>query len=218
MSTCIDGNSVEVSGLNEDDFVYINVCGMMYETLKRTLERFPSTLLGNEESRKQYFVNCKNAYFFDQNRQCFEAILYYYQSKGLLIRPLDIPLDLFAEEISFFGLGEDALLSLQGREGTIRKMDLPKNHCQRKKVIEKALAKKEIYTKNIGKRNNLPKKHWRRTIWELLEFPDSSLTACFFLVIAISIIVFCVETMPVNNITLQSSLLKRPPALSDHHL
>ena len=67
------------------DFLIINVCGMTYETLKSTLEMFPDTLLGNPERRRRYFVECKDAYFFARHRKCFDAILYYYQSGGLLV-------------------------------------------------------------------------------------------------------------------------------------
>ena len=32
--------------LRQEDFVQISVCGMLYETLQSTLQRFPHTLLG----------------------------------------------------------------------------------------------------------------------------------------------------------------------------
>lgn len=171
MLNYIDGHVKISPALHDEDFVNINVCGMMYETLKNTLERFPTTLLGNQERRKNYFVKCKNAYFFDRNRQSFEAILYYYQSGGILIRPPNIPMPLFAEEITFFGLGEDAYLNLQENEGF------------------------------IPETKELPKLQWQRILWELFEFPDSNLgarilAAWSILVITVSITVFCMETMP----------------------
>ena len=153
------------------DFIRINVCGMIYETLKSTLERFPSTLLGNEQRRQNYFVGAKNAYFFDRNRESFGAILYYYQSHGTLIRPPNIPMLLFTKEISFFDLGEEAFLSLQQKEGFVpEKVDLPK-----------------IY--------------WQRKIWESFEFPHSSIVARLLafwsiLIIGISVGAFCLETIP----------------------
>ena len=167
MSAC---NKVKVSVSKEDDFVYINICGMIYETLDSTLGRFPSTLLGNKDSRKKYFVTSKNAYYFDRNRKCFEAILYYYQSGGLLIRPPDIPFSFFEEEISFFGLEEETLLRLRKKEGF---------SCE------------EII---------LPKLQWQRKTWELFEYPDTSVAARIIaslsvLVIMISIMILCAETM-----------------------
>ena len=163
------------STLNDEDFIVINVCGMTYETLLTTLETFPFTLLGNGDRRKKYFVECKQSYFFDRNRQSFEAILYYYQSGGTLIRPPNIPMRLFEEEICFFGLGQEAFQKLQENEGYIP--DIP----------------------------DLPEVGWQRHLWELFEYPDSSLGARILaswsiLVIIISISVFCMETMPMFRV------------------
>ena len=163
--------------LTEDDFVHINVSGMTYETLTSTLERFPSTLLGNPETRKRYYVKCKNAYFFDRHRACFEAILYFYQSGGLLIKPNNIPMHLFAEEISFFCLDNDKLLELQKDEGYIPDEEDQKG-C-----------------------SNLPKSSFQWKVWEIFEYPDSSFAARVLatwsiLVISLSIFVFCMENMP----------------------
>lgn len=172
----------------EEDFIHINVCGMKYETLRSTLERFPTTLLGNPNLRKRYFISCKNAYFFDRHRQSFEAILYYYQSGGLLIRPSDIPMHLFAEEVSYFCLGEDTFLKLQEKEGYIAD-GIGLHQC------------------------DLPSSYWQRQIWELFEYPDSSLAARLLagwsiLIITVSIVVFCMETMPMFEIEEQRRLIQ----------
>ena len=173
---------IPISNLNEEDFVCINVCGMKYQTFKSTLERFPCTLLGNQEHRKNYYDKSKNLYFFDRHRQSFEAILYYYQSGGLLIRPQNIPLHLFAEEVSFYCLGKQALLNLQENEGFVQ------DHHDRQ----------------------LPVNYWQRRIWETLEFPDSSFAARIvaswsILIIIVSIFLFCMETLP----TLQDKIHKQ---------
>ena len=39
----------------------------------------------------------------------FDAILYYYQSGGRLRRPVNVPLDVFSEEIKFYELGDYAI-------------------------------------------------------------------------------------------------------------
>ena len=91
------------------DRIIINVCGDRYETHRTTLELFPDTLLGNHKRRKYYYDKTRNEYFFDRNRACFEAILYYYQSRGRLRRPDFIPIDVFLEEVTFFRLGQEAL-------------------------------------------------------------------------------------------------------------
>ncbi|KAL7289216.1 hypothetical protein TKK_0017155 [Trichogramma kaykai] len=86
--------------------VVINVSGLRFETQLRTLNQFPDTLLGDPSRRIRYFDPLRNEYFFDRNRPSFDAILYYYQSGGRLRRPVNVPLDVFSEEIKFYELGE----------------------------------------------------------------------------------------------------------------
>ncbi|KAK6629034.1 hypothetical protein RUM43_002851 [Polyplax serrata] len=86
--------------------VVINVSGLRFETQLRTLNQFPDTLLGDPARRIRYFDPLRNEYFFDRNRPSFDAILYYYQSGGRLRRPVNVPLDVFSEEIKFYELGE----------------------------------------------------------------------------------------------------------------
>lgn len=84
------------------------VSGLRFETQLRTLNQFPDTLLGDPTRRLRYFDPLRNEYFFDRNRPSFDAILYYYQSGGRLRRPVNVPLDVFSEEIKFYELGEMA--------------------------------------------------------------------------------------------------------------
>lgn len=162
----------DFSNYQSEDFVRINVSGMLYETLKSTLARFPLTLLGDEERRKKYFVKSKNAYFFDRHRQCFESILYYYQSSGLLIRPHNVDMFLFAEESSFYGLTQ-------------------KNKAMAFFADDENQAEIDYLTQN----------NWKSWTWKLFEHPSSSSAAkilaiwTFFVIIS-SITVFCIETMP----------------------
>ena len=72
---CLTTQCGDDSGLYDCDFLRINVCGMIYETLEETLQRFPDTLLGDQQKRQEFFVRSRNAYFFDRNRASFEAIL-----------------------------------------------------------------------------------------------------------------------------------------------
>lgn len=93
----------------------------------------------------RYYDSTKNEYFFDRNRLCFEAILYYYQSGGKLRRPVNIPLDVFVEEIKFYELGESTLLKFREDEGFIKEADKP-----------------------------MPEHETQRNIWLLFEYPESS--------------------------------------------
>ncbi|XP_042243109.1 potassium voltage-gated channel protein Shaker-like [Homarus americanus] len=97
------------------------ISGLRFETQLRTLNQFPDTLLGDPARRIRYFDPLRNEYFFDRNRPSFDAILYYYQSGGRLRRPVNVPLDVFAEEIKFYELGEVAINKFREDEGFIRK-------------------------------------------------------------------------------------------------
>ena len=92
--------------------------GLRYETQIRTLNQFPDTLLGDPSRRIRYFDPVRNEYYFDRHRNCFEAIIYYYQSGGRLRRPVNVPLDVFSEEIQFYELGEYAITKFRYRKFT----------------------------------------------------------------------------------------------------
>ena len=152
--------------------IIINVSGLRFETYEKTLSQFPATLLGSAAKRDFYFDSENNEFFFDRNRSSFEAILFFYQSNGKLVRPNGVPFHVFSEEVKFFELGKVYLQRLEVEEGYIteEKPKLPTNQIQKK-------------------------------VWELFEFPDSSMPARLLAlwsvsVILLSIVVFCLETLP----------------------
>ncbi|XP_022082746.1 potassium voltage-gated channel subfamily A member 2-like [Acanthaster planci] len=152
--------------------VVINISGLRFETHAKTLCQFPETLLGNPERRYRYFDPLRNEFFFDRNRPSFDAILYYYQSGGRLRRPINVPMDVFTEEIKFYELGEEAMLKYKEDEGFI--------HEEEKEIPQNTIAQK---------------------VWSLFEHPESSKTARAIAIISVSVIVvsivtFCMETMP----------------------
>ncbi|XP_056416147.1 potassium voltage-gated channel subfamily A member 10 [Hyla sarda] len=152
--------------------VYINIAGLRYETKLQTLNEFPDTLLGDPLKRIHYFDSMKNEYFFDRNRPSFDGILYYYQSGGKIRRPANVPIDVFADEIVFYELGNEALDQFRDDEGFLKDPEIP-----------------------------LPTNDYHRQFWLLFEYPESSSAArgmalVSVLVIVISILIFCLETLP----------------------
>lgn len=152
--------------------VVINVSGLRFETQLRTLNQFPDSLLGDPSRRIRYFDPLRNEYFFDRHRTSFDAILYYYQSGGKLRRPVNVPLDVFSEEIKFFELGEAAFNKFRDDEGFIKEVE-----------------------------NVLPTNKLQRKIWLLFEHPESSQNARVIAIISVfvillSIVIFCLETLP----------------------
>ncbi|XP_052746700.1 potassium voltage-gated channel protein Shaker [Bicyclus anynana] len=152
--------------------VVINISGLRFETQLRTLNQFPETLLGDPARRIRYFDPIRNEYFFDRNRPSFDAILYYYQSGGRLRRPVNVPLDVFSEEIKFYELGEQATNKFREDEGFIKEEEKP-----------------------------LPSNERQRKVWLLFEYPESSQAARVVAIISVfvillSIVIFCLETLP----------------------
>uniref|UniRef100_T1KBN6 BTB domain-containing protein n=1 Tax=Tetranychus urticae TaxID=32264 RepID=T1KBN6_TETUR len=165
--------------------VTINVSGSRFETQLRTLCTFPNTLLGDPRRRisyvclltvnkkNRYFDPHRNEYFFDRCRIAFEPILYYYQSNGKLRRPMNVPLDIFLEEIRFYQLGSLAIDKFKAEEGFAPR----------------------------SKEAPLPKGDFQRKLWLLFEHPESSQGArvvaiISVIVIIVSIVIFCLETLP----------------------
>ncbi|XP_010158285.1 PREDICTED: potassium voltage-gated channel subfamily A member 5-like, partial [Eurypyga helias] len=114
----------------------------------------------------------RNEYFFDRNRPSFDGILYFYQSGGKLRRPVNVSIDVFADEIRFYQLGEEAMERFREDEGFIKEEEKP-----------------------------LPRNEFQRQVWLIFEYPESSGSAraiaiVSVLVILISIITFCLETLP----------------------
>jgi len=99
--------------------VVINVSGQRHETQLRTLERFPDTLLGNEAKRRRYWDRRRREIYLDRHRPTFQAVLYYYQSGGRLRRPLEVPDDVFLEELEFYEISDAAIVEYKVKEGFI---------------------------------------------------------------------------------------------------
>ncbi|KAG5846166.1 shaker-related potassium channel tsha2-like [Anguilla rostrata] len=186
--TVVDGEAldetVELTALSQDacdperadqeccERVVINISGLRFETQLKTLAQFPATLLGNPRKRMRFFDPLRNEYFFDRNRPSFDAILYYYQSGGRLRRPMTVPVEIFMEEIKFYELGEDVIENFREDEGYIKEEERP-----------------------------LPDNVFQRQVWLLFEYPESSgparvIAMVSVMVILISIVIFCLETLP----------------------
>jgi hypothetical protein len=84
--------------------ITINVGGERFQTYENTLARYPDSLLGSPERRQEFYDASRNELVFPaRNKNVFNAILFFYQAE-ILSRPIDVPLDVFLEEIKFFDL------------------------------------------------------------------------------------------------------------------
>lgn len=149
----------------------INVSGAIFEISEHKLANFPQSLLGCPQKRQKYFDSQREEYFFDRHRQAFEGILFYYQNEGRLIYPDNVPTQVFEEEVKFFMLPVEP------------------GSCQR---LENVL---------LGDLNrSRPLNAWQRTLWELFEFPNSSMPAKVLAIlsqvfIVVSLAASCLKTV-----------------------
>ncbi|XP_065681414.1 potassium voltage-gated channel subfamily A member 5-like [Hydra vulgaris] len=88
--------------LLEQKKVKIIVRGVVFETFESTLGNFPNTLLGNLPKRNLYLDEKKSAYVLDRCVHSFDAVLFYYQSKGTLAKPSVVTREQFYEELIFY--------------------------------------------------------------------------------------------------------------------
>lgn len=154
--------------------IQLNISGEIFETFEATLTRYPDTLLGDAIKRNSHFCATSNNFFFDRNRLCFEAILYFYQSNGVLNCPRGVHIPAFEEECRFFELGDDVINGMKMREG----------------IFE---LKERIPTQKLNS--------FQIQMWNLLEYPNSSQAAWVFSVFSlavvwVSIVTTILETMP----------------------
>ncbi|XP_064607135.1 potassium voltage-gated channel protein Shaker-like [Liolophura sinensis] len=165
------GNKPHVCTLDKCERVTINVSGLYYETWASVLNKHPTTLLGNPQKRMKFYDRRRNEFFFDRHRPTFDSIFNYYQYGGKLRRPEPVPDDIFLSELDFFEVENDVIERYKKDEGYIaEKIVLPENRIQ-------------------------------RLIWMVVEYPESSTTAYILaclsvLITLISIVLFCVETLP----------------------
>lgn len=154
-----------------DRLLVINVSGAVFEISENKLAHFPQSLLGCPQKRLKYFDSRREEYFFDRHRQAFEGILFYYQNQGRLIYPDNVPNQVFEEEVKFFMLPVEP------------------NNCR---SLENVI---------LGDLNrSRPLNAWQRTLWELFEFPNSSIPAKVLAIVSqvfivLSLVSSCLKTV-----------------------
>ena len=87
-----------------EERVVICVRNGKYETFKSTLDYFPNTLLGCEERRNKYLNHSSGEYHFDVSSDVFDAVLFFYQSRGILVKPESVNPTHFWDALLMFQL------------------------------------------------------------------------------------------------------------------
>ncbi len=149
--------------------VVINVSGNVYETFEHTLSMYPDTLLGDPAKRIRHYDERRKEFVFFRDSRCFDAILFFYQSRGILKRPEYIDRKLFEQELGFF--------------------ELPKYHCGKKCDV----ATDQAHSYDIRARSQVISKIFEEPFsskW------TASVGVFNMLFIITSIIVYSIATLP----------------------
>lgn len=145
------------------------VAGEIFETYNGTLLRYPRTLLGNKRKLDEYYCSQRGHYFFNRNRRCFEAILFFYQSKGCLKRPYDISMTMFENECQYFEIPQKVIDKMKWDEGI-----LPSLFCER----------------YHGSNEDT----FRMRVWTILNDPNSSNLAWTYGLFSLLVTLFSIST------------------------
>eukprot|EP00794_Sanderia_malayensis_P015042 gene15042-16595_t len=172
---CADPRHRSKASLTNKPRVIINISGKRYETYERTFTSKNNCLLAQPKARKNYFDVEKGEYFFDRNAKVFEALLTYLQT-GILSKPEAVPDKVYLDDLRFFGFHDEALDFYKSLLISVE------SNCLR----------------------DLPKNPYMRKVWETMEYPNTSRLAKIIsvfstFVITLSIVIFCVETLPQFN-------------------
>jgi len=137
--------------------------------------------------RQIFFDKKRQEYFIDRHRRTFEVIANFINNGKYLIRPDDIPIDVFVTELAFYSLGRETVENFLNNEGLLRderRFDQDSN-CG------------EMETPPIGYTAN-PSISF---VWKMCEDPSSSLVARLYSILSVILIflsigIFCAETLP----------------------
>ena len=77
---------------NLGERILVNVGGTIFETVTETLNRYTETFLGTPDKCALLSGN-QNQIFINRASIPFEAVLFYYQSSRILIRPVDMAME-----------------------------------------------------------------------------------------------------------------------------
>ena len=157
-------NSVESSSENSQSRrrIVFNVSGTTFETWEETVGRFPGTLLGDKDKLWQYLCLEGEHYFFDRNRIAFEAILFFYQSSGKLIKPPELSLREFENECNFFEIPQKYIEAMRESQGVF---------------IQPSVSVRQMMPHSMTER-----------LWFLLDQPETSKASFIYGLLSLSIL------------------------------
>ncbi|KPM10457.1 potassium voltage-gated channel protein Shal-like protein [Sarcoptes scabiei] len=172
---------------DEEEKFIINVSGRKFETWRRTVEKYPDTLLGSNE-REFFYDENRREYFFDRDPDLFRHILNYYRT-GKLHYPRHECLMSYDEELAFFGIIPDVIGDCCYEDYRDRKRE------NAERMMDDKMEESETMLRDATKGTI------RQQMWRAFENPHTSTAALVFyyvtgFFIAVSVVANVVETVP----------------------
>lgn len=178
----------------DEHLLVLNVSGQKFKLHEYFTSVYPETLLGNSK-RNKYFDRKKEEFFFDRDPDIFRHIWNFYYT-GKLHYPKDECVNLFVDEISFFGVSEDYFCSCCWEDEYEPAIEtLEKKRAEIKRQEQEMQAKMRRIPEDAS---------LRQKIWLTTKHPVISLHARVFyffsiLAIVISTAANIAETIPCSS-------------------
>ncbi|XP_066973877.1 potassium voltage-gated channel protein Shaw-like isoform X1 [Macrobrachium rosenbergii] len=197
---------LELSIMDGENRIILNVGGIRFETYKATLKKIPATRLSRLTEALANYDPVLNEYFFDRHPGVFAQILNYYRT-GKLHYPTNVCGPLFEEELEFWGLDSNQVEPCCWMTYTIHRDTQATLAILDKLDVDTDVPSEEEIARKFGYEEaylNGRVTWWQRTrpkIWSLFDEPYSSwmakviaMLSVFF--IFVSIMSFCLKTHP----------------------
>ncbi|KAK3091276.1 hypothetical protein FSP39_018539 [Pinctada imbricata] len=199
-ATPIHRNGKRMAG--DEERVVLNVGGIRHETHVSTLRTVPGTRLARLAERHVLAKNKKNEYFFDRHPAVFNSVIDYYRT-GELHVPLEVCGAVVKRELEFWQINQHAIKSCCWRHY--------KTYIENKRILDSfnRSLKKEQFSLDLDDYKGWKKFQMR--VWLILEHPRTSKAAMVYgvvslLFVVISILGFCLETLPQYRPIVNTSL------------
>ena len=219
----VENNFLIVSSTHPNEpKLSLNISGTRMQIAERLLNKFPNSLLGTESKRLPFYDKYKNEYFFDRSSRAFEGILFFYQSNGRFVLPEFVHVEVFYDEIKYFGLVDYLTDDSKCDESILYTsyLDLfnqieesnSEDKNKSKVTLRKRFHRIKAFSANnenddADDENDLPKNEHQRKLFFLIERPNRTLFGkmlmfFFLLAVIVSIVVMCLETIVVAELKL----------------
>ena len=203
--------------------INIRIRNVRFETLRSTLDRYPKTLLGSEEKRQVYYNETTDEMVFDRSIVAFDAILFYYQSEGILMRPPFVAMEEFLKECNFFELDCNDIRRMKESENYSNHNKPKRTELADSKVDDEVLehlTDSREHLKISAHQDLSSVSLYSRKVWNFLEEPSSSMFASIFAIfsfslISVSVVLSCVLTIPEIQRRRNLGLFQDPWALME---